>query len=107
MTGPACVPPAALAGKVGRILIENPLHGIDAGHDAQAARSGGDIPPGLADEFSGVEGAGMRGGGWCRFSHGVASLSGSNTPGLALEGSGADLCPGFDIGRDIPQYTVF
>ena len=104
MTGPACVPSAALAGRFRGILIENPLHGIDAGHDAETVRAGADIPPGLGGEFSGVEGAGMGGGGWCRLSHGVASLSGSNTPSLALEGRGADLCPGFDTGRDIPGF---
>ncbi len=103
MAGPACVPSVMPASQFHGILIENPLHGIDAGHDAEAVEAGGDIPPGRGDGPSGVDGAGMHGGGWCRRFHGVASLSGFHTPGLALEGRGADLCPGFDIGRDIPD----
>ena len=92
-----------LAGQFRGILIHHRLHGIDAGHDAEAVEAGTDIPPGRGDELAGVDGAGMPGAGWCSPFHGVASLSGSNTPSLALEGRGADLCPGFNIGRDIPQ----
>ncbi len=98
------VPTDVETGKVCRVFIHHPLHGIDAGHDAQAVEAGGDIPPGIGD---GPAGRWCRNA-WCRMVQSFSWCcfpSGSNTPGLALEGRGADLCPGFDIGRDILSFA--